>query len=84
LLTFCDAAQPLSLFQRLSQIFGLECVDLALFIELLGLDLEHIGLIPYFLGLFMEGPIRKDCRDDREYGEDRSAPRSDPTLHNSG
>jgi hypothetical protein len=49
----------------------LQVGELALLIELLGLNLEHPGLIADFLGLLAEGADRVDGRDDREHGEHR-------------
>ena len=56
---------------------GLQVGELALLIELLGLNLEHPGLIADFLGLLAEGADRVDGRDDREHGEDRSGDSGD-------
>ena len=56
---------------------GLQVGELALLIELLGLDLEHPGLVIDFFGLLAEGADRVDGRDDREHGEDRSGDSGD-------
>lgn len=57
-------------------------VDRAVLTKLIGLDLQHLGLVADLPGLLAERQEGKDGRDDREHRKDRSgygsaAPRSE-------
>ena len=57
-------------------------VDRAVLTKLIGLDLQHLGLVADLPGLLAERQESKDGRDDREHCKDRggygsAAPRSE-------